>query len=724
MRKILLGMMLWAPVTLFAQVDHWESVILEGEDWNYLLPTSEPSSTWKNAGFNDAGWQSGPSGFGYGDGDDNTTIGSRLSIYLRKDFTLSNLNEIEEAVLHMDYDDGFIAYLNGVEIARAQLNSPTPTFNQPSDGLHEALLYQGLTPESFSIDPSLLQEGTNTLAIQVHNQSLTSSDMSAIPVLSVGVNVPTMRYQDVPSWFLPPLNFTSSELPIVIINTSGGIPDEPKVAARFGIIYNGEGQINRLSDPWNEYDGHAGIEIRGSSSQSFPKKNYGIETWDAQGNDIDTTFLNFPSEEDWALHGPYSDKSLLNNVLAMKLANDLGRYSPRTRLVELVINGDYRGVYVIMERIKRDKNRVDIAKLNPDEVSGDDLSGGYIFRIDRSDSEQDRWISNYRAFGSDEPIRFIYDTPDPDDIVVQQQQYLQQYVLDFENAMASPQQINTKGRHYSNYIDVQSFVDNFILNELSKDVDAYRLSTFFHKDKDSKGGKIKAGPYWDFNLAFGNGDYCGGDDTTGWEYYQCIGSSPFWWDVWFRDEIFTTALQCRWNDLRSTVLTTSRINQFLDSTSLAMSDAVQRNFQRWPVMGTYVWPNSPFYASAQSHGQVMIEMKNWISQRITWLDNNLPGEARECETYLNYEHELLVTSLEDENEVDIRLFPNPSDGVVSIRATEMILSVQVVTLKGAVVFEAQPLSINFSQRLPLNDGVYIVRVKTTSEFVNHKLIIR
>ena len=162
------------------------------------------------------------------------------------------------------------------------------------------------------------------------------------------------------------VSFTSSNLPIVVINTHGQqIPDDYKIIADMGIIYNGEGVRNNLTDPFNNYNGKIGIEIRGSSSQMFPKKQYAVETKDANGNDLDVSLLGFPPEEDWILYAPYNDKSLIRDVLVYKLANDMGRYASRSKFCELVLNGEYMGIYVLFEKIKRDANRVNIKKMEP-----------------------------------------------------------------------------------------------------------------------------------------------------------------------------------------------------------------------------------------------------------------------------------------------------------------------------------------------------------------------
>ena len=436
-----------------------------------------------------------------------------------------------------------------------------------------------------------------------------------------------------------------------------------------------------------------------------------FEMWDDQGNDIDTSFLNFPAEEDFILYGPYSDKSLFNNVLTMDIANELGYYSSRTRFVELVLNGDYKGVYVIMEKVKRDGDRVDIATLRETELSGDDLTGGYIFRIDKGPHEG--WSSKYNAYESDNPIFFQYYYPKSEIITAQQKSYIQDYTHEFEEAIASPTYRNSRGKHYLDYIDLRSFVDNFILNELSKNVDAYRLSSYFHKDKDSKGGKIIAGPYWDFNLAFGNGDYCGGDDATGWEYYQCVGSSPFWWDAMLKNPDFTNALRCRWVELRQTTLSTSTINTKLDAFVSELGESRMRNFQRWPIMGTYVWPNSWFYAQSANHDEVIGYMKQWIEERSIWMDENIPGSELECQLY-EPPYVGLVTGLEDEATITMSIFPNPATDILNVSSDQIILEVSITSILGKPVLREFPNSAKFQLNLNSiqNKGIFLVQVKS------------
>lgn len=339
-------------------------------------------------------------------------------------------------------------------------------------------------------------------------------------------------------------SFSSSNLPIIVINTNGlVIPDEPKIKADMGIIDNGNGVRNNLTDPFNNFNGKIGIELRGSSSQSFPKKQYSIEVQDDLGNGLDASLLGMPAEEDWVLFAPYNDKSLMRDVLAYKLGRDLGRYASRTRFCELVLNGQYMGIYVLMEKVKRDVNRVNIAGLNPTEITGDDLTGGYIIKIDKeTGSGNGGWNSAFPPLGrmGSQQIHFQYDYPSATEIVPEQRIYIQQYIYNFEASLNSST-YNDPVNGYAKYIDVESFIDFFIINEVSKNVDGYRLSTYLFKQKDSDGGKLHMGPMWDFNLGFGNANYCTQGNPEGWvtNFNSICGQDywliPFWWSKLYTD---------------------------------------------------------------------------------------------------------------------------------------------------------------------------------------------
>lgn len=452
--------------------------------------------------------------------------------------------------------------------------------------------------------------------------------------------------------------FTSSNLPIVVINTGGAaILDDPKITADIGIIYNGPGTENHPTDPLNHFDGKMGIEIRGSSSQMFPKKQYGIELRDDEGDDLEASLLGMPEEEDWVLFAPYNDKSLIRDVLAYRLGRDLSQYSPRTRFCEVVLNDKYQGVYVLIEKLKRDKFRVDINKLDPDENSGDDLTGGYIIKIDKTTGGGgDGWTSTYAPLPNPmgQQIYFLYDTPDEEDITSEQKSYIKNFVSEFETVLASDDFADPENG-YAKYVDVDSFIDYFLAQELSKNPDAYRLSAFLHKQRDSDGGKLVMGPIWDFNLAFGNVDYCTSGTAEGFVFQfnnvcpQDFWLVPFWWNRLFQDENFKTRLTERWTELRSTKWQESVINDHIDSlVAILNMGPQQRNFAAWPVLGTYVWPN---YFVGNSFQSEVDWLKDWISRRLDWLDANIGN---------------IITDVEDERTANrVTVYPNPFSSNVS-----------------------------------------------------------
>lgn len=425
-----------------------------------------------------------------------------------------------------------------------------------------------------------------------------------------------------------------SHLPIFVINTFGvPIQDEPKIDGHLGIIDNGAGNMNNLNDPYNHYDGAIGIEIRGQSSQMFPKKSYSFETRTASGSNLNVPLLGMPQENDWVLYAPYSDKSMLRNVVTFAMARRMEGYVTRTRFCEVVVNNDYKGVYVLMERIKRDANRVDIATLNPDEVSGDDVTGGYILRVDKLDPDyipdMDGWVSSVNpTYPQAVPVTFQYFYPKNDEIVQPQRAYIRDFVTAAEAALAGNNFLSrTEG--YIRYLDLPSFVDFMLLNEISKEVDKYKYSTYFYKHKDSDGGKLFAGPPWDFNLGYGNVDYWPeGLSTSGWLYATVTSGNPgmmYWWKRLMDDSYFRDLAKTRWQMLRQTTLTNAYIHSVIDSLVEHIGDAKERNYQRWPILGQYVWPN--YNWQNNTYADEVDYFEDFLFDRLAWMDYNMPGST-------------------------------------------------------------------------------------------------
>ena len=511
-------------------------------------------------------------------------------------------------------------------------------------------------------------------------------------------------------------SFISSNLPIIIINTQGvEIPDDPKIGADMGIIYNGPGLRNSLTDPYNNYNGKAGIELRGKSSQSFPMKSYSIELRDAGGNSLDKSLLGMPKESDWVLYAPYTDKTLMRNFLAYTMSRELGNYASRCQYVELMINNDYKGIYILEEKIKRGSGRVPVAKLTSSDIAGDDVTGGYIVKLDKKDPDEESWVSAYKPNGnSARSVEFIYDYPKTSNIVQQQKDYIKRYVDSFELALAS-NEFQDPDKGYRRFIDMTSFIDYFIINEVSRNVDGYRLSSYFNKDKDSKGGKLKAGPVWDYDIAFRNADYCSGSNLTGWSYQfntVCRDDSwlvPFWWDRFMLDSAFTSTLRCRWKDARLHSLSNQRIMTLIDSVSTLLNEAQQRHFQRWPVLGQYIWPN-PQPIPTTYAGEISA-LKNWISQRLSWIDNNIPNTGGCYDWPIGQPGTLRAT-----------IYPNP---VVSGLAVEVVskndqkMQVRITNMMGQLVYQSRldvragihPISLNIPV---IPGGVYFASFRAES----------
>lgn len=707
-------------------VNHWETAVFDNDTWRYFVGTSEPDTNWRKISFNDSAWQQGVGGVGYGDGDDNTIIANTLSLYTRRMFTVTDTSKIELAVLNMDYDDGFVAYLNDVEIGRANIGSygDHPAFNQGSTGLHEAQMYQSGSPEQHLINMQLLKsiliQGNNVLTIQVHNDNISSSDLTSRAFLSFGINDASSQFSANPSWFQPPLVFTSSNLPIVSINTnSQTINDNVRIVADMGIIYNGVGNRNYMVDPFNEYNGKISIELRGSSSQSFPKKSYSLETQDSVGNNNNVAIMDMPKENDWVLYAPYSDKTLIRNVLTYRLGEKLGGYAPRTKLCELVLNGDYKGVYVFTEKIKKDNDRVDIATLDSTDLSGDDLTGGYIVKIDKTTNGPGiDWSSPIAPPNTTSQfINYQFHYPKQDEILPVQGNYIENYITSFENALDGPN-FTDSTLGYRPYIDELSFIDFFIINELSRNVDGFRLSTFLYKDKDSKGGEITMGPLWDFNLSFGNANYCDGELSTGWSSdfnYVCPGdgfSVPFWWDRLKQDTTYTNQLRCRWENLRLKELHQDTILNFIDTLASYLSESQQRNFQQWPILGTYVWPNNYI---GNSYNDEITYLKSWVTNRISWIDNNIPGNCYN------------VGINEEFASLDFKVFPNPATDYIYLNlngkpGTEK--QIHIINSIGNVIYQSKTNAKRHSVNVEnLAKGIYIVEVVEGNLRMYKKIII-
>lgn len=507
------------------------------------------------------------------------------------------------------------------------------------------------------------------------------------------------------------VNLTSSNIPIVKITTPVGqtINDVNRIVCDMGVIDNSS-QINLINDPFNGYLGKIAIEIRGSTSQQYPKKSYAFETQTVLGANLNVPLMGLPAENDWVLNGPYPDKTLLRDAITFDLSRKMGHYASRFRFCELLINNEYKGVYILFERIKRDHERVNIAHLDLDDLAGDSLTGGYIFKVDKLTGEVGTtWNSNFNN-----EVVFQFHDPEFDELQPAQISYLQNFVSDFENSIQSDPEAN-----YNNFIEPTSFYDFFILQELGRTVDGYRSSAFMYKDKNSGdfNGKIVAGPMWDFNLSYGNADYCDAQITTGWQYNFdeiCNFSSaiPFWWERLLDSPSYRNGLKCRWNELRQGILHTDSLHHWIDSMAFMLNESRIRNFEQWPIIGVYVNWNG---FVGNTYEEDLDFFKTYIAERAQWIDLNLPGI---CNVGVE------TNSLEQE----IDVYPNPSKDILYIGSNETIQTIEILDQTGNLL-ERISLENNNSKTIQipveyLDSGVYFIRISINNDKIISKRFIK
>ncbi len=410
-------------------------------------------------------------------------------------------------------------------------------------------------------------------------------------------------------------------LPVLQIDTNGvQIIEDVKVDGKLVVIEDHDGTLKDLANRPHAFEGPIGIEVRGSSSTSFPKKSFGMEMRDAAGQDMDVSFFGMPAESDWVLYGPYTDKTYMRDKLTYDLARALGRYAPRSQFVEVFVNDNFIGVYVFLEKIKRNSGRVNIPKVAASAASGD-ISGGYIVKLEAGNPDG----GFFSALGT----AWQYHYPRFDTITPEQTTYIQGYIDSFEKVMLGPNFADPQ-KGYQALIDVDSFVDFVIINELGRNVDGYRKSTYMHKQSDANGGRVYMGPVWDFNLAFGNADYCDGFRTDDFVYMggncpDVVDQIPDWWLFLMADPVFTKALRCRWETLRTGVLSDAEILQRIDAYREEVTLAEPRDHARWGTIGGYIWPN---YFIGNTYGEEVDYVKQWLVQRTAWLDVHLPGTCK------------------------------------------------------------------------------------------------
>ncbi len=418
-------------------------------------------------------------------------------------------------------------------------------------------------------------------------------------------------------------DLTFDQVPVLIIDTLGqSILDDAKIEAWLEAVRDHDGTLGDLDTAARSFEGPIGIELHGTSSAGYEKTGYRFETRDSVDGDLDFPLLGLPSESDWVLHGPYSDKTFVRNALAYALgrqvAADRGGYEPRTAFLELILNDDYRGIYVMVERVKRSEDRLNL-DVPAHTAEAGDITGGYIVKIDQGRSTG--WTS---ALGT--AIDYAY--PRDEDISPEQDAYLQAYFDNFQ-AMLVSEGWDDPTTGYEAWIDVESFLDHWLVNELTHNIDAYRLSAYLHKKSDTAGGKLHAGPVWDFDRAWGNVNYCDSYNTHGWIIDDlgncgCSYQFPGWWTRLLEDPAYQDRLRCRWEQLRAGVLADDALLATMDTLTDEVDHVQSRDNGRWNTIGVNISPN---YYVGETWQDELDWMQSWIVARTGWMDANVPGSC-------------------------------------------------------------------------------------------------
>ncbi len=705
-----------------------ETFIEVGAPCTALVPTTGTlGTTWTADGFNDGSWTTGSTGVGYERSNGYQTLlnidvesqmyNRNATVYVRIPFNVTNVGEISALELQIQYDDGFVAYLNGSPVA-GDRDPALPVWNSNASADHPDGASTTLTPFSLNAHLSRLLEGSNVLAIHGLNRSTTSSDMlvrprligtrltnpslggpgyflnpspgapngieQGLPASTVTISEAskaftssfqvtlsgegagqTIRYtldESVPTaasaLYTGPLTISnsaqlrarvfgannstgpiametylrlgsglqnfSSNLPILILeNWGSGTPGTSNPTDGFWAIIEPDATTNNraeMLDPFHIAT-RVGMKRRGSSSANWPKYSLTLESRDEDGEDQGINPLGLPKESDWVLSGRYQfDRALMRNPLIYRLSNEAGEYAVRTRFVEVFINtgggnlsysSDYFGVYTFMEKIKRDNDRVDVAKIDLGDTTEPNVSGGYMFKKDRADPGDSGFSVN--TMGT---LRWV--EPKEDDVVSAQSTWLRNHLNEFDAALYNSNWTHpTTGKHFTEYLDQHSWLRHHWCNTLAMNVDGYRLSGYYYKHRsDTNGGKVGAGPIWDFDRTMGSTDSRDNNpsawDGTGDSSKTWSDSRYPWWGRALTNPDFRQAHTDLWQELRQNVFSTANIHGVIDEFAAEIdfqdpngSSPAERNFAKWP---------------GQNHPNEVNILKNWLSTRVNWID--------------------------------------------------------------------------------------------------------
>ncbi len=687
--------------------------------FSYFAAQAEPDADWYMPAYDDSLWPVDTARIGYGnEGREEVIVDDQTqSLYLRYKFNLQDPSSFKEMSLVADYDDGYIVYLNGKEIVRVNVDESIhrPAYNDLANRSHEPEFYQRSPVLGYYLDSTVLDTclvtGTNTIAVHVLNDSIGGSDLHFRLYVYNITNDDNYRIYNFPYRYKRQFKLDSTELPIVIIESDEfGIPVKRiEVMAHMGIIDNGPGTYNKPTDSCNVYYGAAEIEVRGQSSADFPKRSYDFKLIDEEGNDSNVVILGMPEEHDWILQGPWADKSQFRNAMIYELSRRTGQWAARTRFCEVILNGQNVGLYTLMEKIKRDADRVNIARLNPDEISGNDLTGGYIVKYDKGSAG----------------LQIVY--PKESNLQPQQEAYIRGYFDEYYQVLRTNSGLDPE-TGYKKYIDEMTLIDHIVITELGKNCDAYAMSSYMYKDRNDRDPRIKYGPVWDFDLAFGNSPWQEGYRTDAWQF-DYPSSNEYKIRRLFQDPGLVDQFEDRWFELRESFLHTDSLLAMIDSFVIRLAEPIQRNYMVWPVIDKLVFQyNWPYHVN--TYEEEIDYIKSWLTERVDWMDENIGDIFYDVTIY----PESIEDEVIDESVASLNVYPNPftKEFILDLYLPfDGNLKIQLMNINGQLVdiisdfrMREGDYQLYWSDDMNLSAGIYLLDITLDGEALDRVKLVK
>ena len=423
-------------------------------------------------------------------------------------------------------------------------------------------------------------------------------------------------------------NILCTHLPLVEIDTDGlvipgrSIKDETgttigreksadgqdEISGTISVIDN-ETENNHIGDT-PAVESRMKIHVRGNSSRSFDKSNFAIRLIDENEKNNPQSIMGMDAHHEWVLHGPYLDKTLMRNYMWYNIAGKFMDYAPNVRFCELIVNGEYQGVYVMMERITAGGEN---SRLNFSVDKKDNTFTGYLLRLDRGSDNERKNIDTFTQYSLRTNLQINIEYPGAKNLTPELINAIAQDFSDFEKALYSYDYDDRK-YGYKNQIDVDSFVDYFLINELTCNYDAGQFSTYIYKGID---GKFRM-CIWDFNSA------CDGyqEETMPTENFRM--QNAVWYFMLTKDEDFTDRIVSRYRELRKTWFDEEYLCDYIDRVVDYLGPAIDRNYEKWGYSFEEEYDLlSPAERNPRSYEEAISQMKEFLHKRIQWLDENI-----------------------------------------------------------------------------------------------------